>query len=255
MRNWPQITGAVISLEDDMLNAYSRHWFESFVPGDGDERTEREVAFLVRQLPITQFPRILDVCCGTGRHARKLATLGYEVTGVDRSEVALAEARQSIGDGVEFIEGDMRTLDAVAGEFDAVICMWQSFGYFDDGGNAQVLEAMHRKVRRDGRVILDVYDRLFFEQIVGRRKMDRGGEVINETVRLVDDRLNVVLEYESHEFSEGFDWRVYTADQLLELARGTRFEAVLIAADFEETVVPNGEFPRMQLVLEAQTVD
>jgi SAM-dependent methyltransferase len=238
-----------------MLNSYSTHWFESFVPGDGDERTEREVAFLVRQLPIAQFPRVLDVCCGTGRHARKLAVLGYQVTGLDRSEVALAKARHGIGNGVEFIEGDMRSLDAVAGEFDAVICMWQSFGYFDDGENARVLDAMHRKVRRDGRVILDVYDRLFVEQMAGQRRIDRGGDVINETLMLADDRLRVVLEYESQDFSEGFDWRVYTADQLIRLARENGLEPVQVAADFREDAAADGSYPRMQLVLEARTGD
>ena len=44
--------------------------------------------------------QVLDVACGHGRHMRHFAALGHPVTGVDRSEEAIA-AVQSIGEGLQ----------------------------------------------------------------------------------------------------------------------------------------------------------
>ncbi len=47
--------------------------------------------------------RVLDVACGSGRHARWLAALGLAVTGVDRN----AEALQGLPAGIEAIQADL----------------------------------------------------------------------------------------------------------------------------------------------------
>ena len=53
---------------------------EPFVTG-----TRGEVDFIARELGLPAGARILDVGCGTGRHAVELARRGYRVTGVDLS--------------------------------------------------------------------------------------------------------------------------------------------------------------------------
>ena len=59
------------------------------------QSTEAEVDFLIEHLQLTTSQRILDMGCGTGRHALALARRGYHVTGVDLSEGMLAQARQA----------------------------------------------------------------------------------------------------------------------------------------------------------------
>jgi ubiquinone/menaquinone biosynthesis C-methylase UbiE len=74
--------------------------------------------------------KIVDVGCGTGGHALRLAKLGYEVTGIDISPTMLEIARQKNKDGkIKFIRGDMRKLDILEKEekFDAAICLGQTF--------------------------------------------------------------------------------------------------------------------------------
>ncbi len=59
--------------------------------------------------------RALDIACGTGRHALYLARLGWRVTAVDGSRVAIAEFRREaerLG-----LDIDIRTADLEAGEF------------------------------------------------------------------------------------------------------------------------------------------
>jgi SAM-dependent methyltransferase len=181
--------------------------------------------------------------------------MGYEVTGLDRSEVALAEARRVCGPKVRFVQGDMRSLSEVGGGFDAVISMWQSFGYFDPETNTGVLAGMRGRLRTGGRVVLDVYDRRFFERNLGERRIERDGEVIHETTTLADGRLTVLLEYESRGFSEGFEWQLYAAEELAEAASNCSLDLVRACAQFDEHRPANGEHPRMQLVLEARDMN
>jgi 2-polyprenyl-3-methyl-5-hydroxy-6-metoxy-1,4-benzoquinol methylase len=68
--------------------------------------------------------RALDLACGEGRNAVWLAERGWRVTGVDFSEVALAEARRRARERaveVEWVEADVRDYDPGAGTFDLVL--------------------------------------------------------------------------------------------------------------------------------------
>ena len=78
--------------------------------------------------------RLLDLGCGTGRHASELAALGYTVHGVDRSETMLAEAiaragaNVSHGSRMTFSAGDVRTV-RLGQKFDAVISLFHVISY------------------------------------------------------------------------------------------------------------------------------
>jgi SAM-dependent methyltransferase len=81
--------------------------------------------------------------------------VGHAVTVVDRDAAAVAAgARQ--WPGVRFEAGDMRDLSAHAGAFDVVLCLWQSFGSFDEATNRAVLAGMAACLRPGGRLILDL---------------------------------------------------------------------------------------------------
>ncbi len=101
--------------------------------------------------------KILDVPCGEGRIARRLAERGYQVTGVDQSSALLDLARRAAaaaGLSIGWEQRDMRDLPWNE-EFDGVVCWWGSFGYFDDAGNQEFLEAVARVLRPGGRYLLE----------------------------------------------------------------------------------------------------
>ena len=144
----------------------------------------------------------------------------------------------------------MRRLDAVAGRFDAVLCLWQSFGFFDDGTNAAVLAAMARKLRPGGRLVLDVHDRRFFEAHAGTRTLAvEGGHVVERT-SLADTRLRVALDY-GDGGRDAFEWRLYEPEELVRLAADAGLATLMTCARFDESVSPEGTDPRVQLVFEA----
>jgi SAM-dependent methyltransferase len=92
-----------------------------------DKPYAAEAAF-VAQLTGAGGGRLLDVACGTGRHAREFAALGFDVTGVDYNAELLAIAREC-NPGVRFQHGDMRALAPPAEPFDVVTCLFDSIGY------------------------------------------------------------------------------------------------------------------------------
>ena len=87
--------------------------------------TETEVAFLEEILALRSGARILDVGCGTGRHAVRLARDGYRVTGVDISAGMLARASEAAcaaDVSIELLQADATRMEPGV-DFDAAICL------------------------------------------------------------------------------------------------------------------------------------
>jgi SAM-dependent methyltransferase len=228
------------------LNDYSPQWFELFLSAGEPAQTEREVSFLAGALPLPAFRRVLDVCCGTGRHAQGLARRGDEVTGVDRDEGALARARLAEVPGTVFLQRDMRQLEELHGSWDAVVNLWASFGYFDPDTNRSVLRAMRRLLRPAGRLILDLYNRSHFEGRTGQRLLKAGGGEVLEVRTLLDGRLDVRLEYLPGGGGDHFSWEVFAAGELAGLGREAGLELVHACSGFDEAAGPTPYLPRMQ---------
>lgn len=116
----------------------------------------REVRAMSAWLAMPKGASVLDLCCGTGRHALALADFGYRVTGMDLSPDLLAEAKRNDPEGrVRFIRGDMRRVP-LDESFDAVVNLFTSFGYFDrDEDNRRVLGEISRLLRPGGRWLID----------------------------------------------------------------------------------------------------
>jgi SAM-dependent methyltransferase len=121
------------------------------------ERCNEDTAAVVGLLGLRAGQRVLDAPCGQGRIANRLAGAGMAVVGVDASAPYLELARQdaaALGVTVEYRVGDLRHLP-VEGGFDAVVCWFNSFGYFDDDDNRRVLREFHRVLRPGGALLVE----------------------------------------------------------------------------------------------------
>jgi len=143
----------------------AREWFRGFFDDTyleilkaqrGTKRTRAEVDFLMKALRLKRGARVLDVPCGFGRHSGELARRGYSVVGVDLSSAMLREARRRHreGDRLSFVRRDMRRL-SYRGEFDAVVCLFTSFGYFSERENVATLRKMAGALKPGGRLLID----------------------------------------------------------------------------------------------------
>jgi SAM-dependent methyltransferase len=237
-------------MSEQDTNTYSPSWFTVFAESIPDEQTTLEIDFLTRHLPRSHCTQIADLCCGTGRHASALSDRGYGVVGVDRSAVALEKARDVSGEDVAYYERDMREFAAVPGVFDAVVCLWQSFGYFDDATNQDILQQINAKLSSEGRFVLDIYNREFFEERLETREFVKQGVSVTEQKTMVDDRLTVQLSYDDRETVDSFQWQLYTPDEIREIARETGFRCLVSCSEYDEDQSPASTTPRMQCVFE-----
>ncbi|MFA6449661.1 MAG: class I SAM-dependent methyltransferase [bacterium] len=126
------------------------------------ERTEAEVDFVIEALKLKKRSEILDLCCGTGRHAIELARRGMRVCGLDyNADYLETAARKAAAAGVklELARGDMRRIP-FENRFAAAINLFASFGYFErDADNFKVFSSVARSLKPGGRFLLETLNR------------------------------------------------------------------------------------------------
>jgi SAM-dependent methyltransferase len=146
-------------------------WWESFFDevtgqimfhGEAWQRAEQSCDAVVSLLGLAPGAKILDLACGPGRFALPLAQRGFHVVGLDISEVYLSQARakaQEHGLKIQFVHGDMRQIP-FENEFDAVINLFTSFGYFErEEDHLTVLKEVRKCLKPGGRFLLELQNR------------------------------------------------------------------------------------------------
>jgi SAM-dependent methyltransferase len=131
-----------------------------------DKDYEGEVDLIERILTRHGFDgprRLLDLGCGTGRHALPLARNGHQVVGIDRAPSMLAQARTKASGArapcpIEFYEGDIRELD-LGRRFDAVLMMFTVLGYqLREADRMASLATVRRHLEPGGLFVFDVWN-------------------------------------------------------------------------------------------------
>ncbi len=140
---------------------------------------EREVNFVIKILNLPKNSKILDLPCGQGRHSIILARKGYIVIGVDLSKTMLNLAKKLANKknlNLWFIHNDMRKIN-FKNEFDAVINLFTSFGYFtQEKENIKVLKNINRSLKPGGKFVLDLLNKnWFFEKISASKTWWKSG--------------------------------------------------------------------------------
>ena len=170
--------------------------------------------------------KVLDLCCGPGRHTVALAKRGFAVTAVDRTRFLLEHARARVAQAnlsVEFVLEDMRRFSRPA-TFDLIINLFTSFGYFEDqADDFRVLELVRENLRPSGVFVLEMVskERLAREfQATTSRELPNG-DVLFERHEIVDDwtrvrnRWTLTRAGDTRTFE--FTHRIYSGQEMKDL--------------------------------------
>jgi len=134
------------------------------------QRIEREWPFLESQIARAPERSVVDLGCGTGEHARHLASKGVRTTGVDRAEDQIAKARDfesEFSTGPIFVQGDLTELGRLElGRFGLALCLGNVVPHLED----DLLELMLRETASillpGGRLVMQLIN---YERILGQK--------------------------------------------------------------------------------------
>jgi len=134
---------------------YQHAWKGIIPPG----LTEAEVDFIQEIAALENGDTILDVMCGYGRHALELGKRHFPVTAIDNlfqyiEEIKLKAAEQNLP--VKAIQSDVlhTRLDKI---YDAVICMGNSFAFFDREDAISILKNISNHLKKNGVLIINTW--------------------------------------------------------------------------------------------------
>jgi len=230
-------------------------WYEEFFGEDYvrfhlrggewlEERTGPQCDFVVSALELQPGARVLDLCCGQGRHSVELAQRGYNVTGFDLSEYLLGLARtkaEKLGVEVEFVRGDMRELPWQS-EFDAVVNLWTAFGYLEsDEEDERVLRSVGAALRPGGQFLVDHHNRERTTPWLGGGRKDwweGDGHIVLEedewdVLRSRITMTRTIIAPDGGRRQTGFVLRIYSHSEWLGMLARSGLEWVRAYGDFD----------------------
>jgi ubiquinone/menaquinone biosynthesis C-methylase UbiE len=127
-------------------------------PHRNESEAKQQIEFLIKHIHVPQNAKILDLCCGNGRHTLELKKLGYDVVGIDLSNELLEVARSKASEidlDLKLVQCDMREIP-YENYFDLVVQFFTSFGYFDsDAENQKVLSSISKALKPEGKFMID----------------------------------------------------------------------------------------------------
>ena len=148
-------------------NAFWRDFYPYIFPPERFSAAKDEVSQVITLTQCSQ-GRVLDLCCGPGRHAIEFAQRNFEVTGVDTAPFLLDRAREhakAVGVSVEWVMEDARRFTRPAA-FDLVCHLYNSFGYFpSEQDDLQVLKNVYESLKENGLLVMEV---------LGKERISRG---------------------------------------------------------------------------------
>jgi D-alanine-D-alanine ligase len=213
-RRKPKPLGQVERLESYLSPDWWKRIFDSlYLKTDADvvcdERiTKEEVDLFLDILKPDKESRILDLCCGQGRHSLEMARRGFvNVEGLDRSRYLIRKAKAKAKEEnlpVRFREGDARNLPYPSDTFDFVMIVGNSFGYFDNpNDDVRILREVFRVLKPYGKVLLDLadgdyfsknYQKMSWEWIDKKRLVCRERELSSDKTRLISREIIIHVE-------------------------------------------------------------
>ncbi len=267
--------GPVSNLEEYLKPDWWRRIFNSmYLKTDSDvvedkSITSYELDMFTGILNLTQDQTILDLACGQGRHSLELARRGFtHVYGLDRSHYLINKARQANqneGLPVIFREGDARKLPYTTDNFDVVMILGNSFGYFESmDDDIKILKEVLRILKPQGRFLIDVADGNYLRGNYSPRSwewLDKNHFVCRERSLAGDNQRLISREVISN-IKKGvivdqfYAERLYTRENLKEILYESGFRNIKVHDEYKTGSERNQDLGMMErrIIMTAEAV-
>ena len=219
-----------------------------------ESEAKQQVSFLLDHINISQDAKILDLCCGNGRHAIELKKLGYDVLGVDLSSDLLDIARSKASENdldLKLYRCDMREIP-YEDEFDLIVQFFTSFGYFEtDAENQKVLSAISKALKKEGQFMIDYMN----PDYVASNLVEKDEKQVSDDIKLIQERwiensrvnkkITMIRNGETSYYNESV--RMYALQEIKAMLDQVGLRLVHTYGDFDGSEY-NKDSPRMILI-------
>lgn len=244
------------------LDYFEREYLEEYGTGHiSEERTQAEAKFVLETLSLRSGARILDLCCGYGRHAVGMAAQGFDVVALDRSQSLLdhaAELAARRGVRITTMKQDARRL-SFAKEFDAVISVFTSYGYnVSEEDDLTMLKGVAAALVPGGKFLIDLDNAA---RVLGHfqqqdwRQLANGGYILNSRRydafrgRVEGRRIRIDPQAEPREYEMSI--RLYAYSELVRQLTTVGITPITAYGDFDGRPY-DSESPRMIVTAASQ---
>jgi len=232
-----------------------RQLYPYMFPADRFAATPEQVTQMLSLVGITQ-GRVLDLCCGPGRHSVELARRGFAVTGVDLTPFLLDRARERAGEAgvaIEWVQEDMRCFCRSAA-FDLACSLFTSWGYFGDEENVQVLRNVRESLAPGGVFVMELLGKervaSVWKESISTDYPD--GTVLIQRPRVRDNWCRIendwILLKDGGVRTFHFEHAVYSARELRDRLIGAGFTTVDLYGGLDGSEYALGAPPRLVAV-------
>lgn len=239
--------------------SWYRDWFNSenylkIYSHRDESEAQRLVELIVKNLNLKFNSKILDMACGSGRHAIIFAKKEFDVTAVDLSPRLMLEAKENALQNdvkINFVLSDILDFESTE-RFNLTLNLFTSFGYFDnDEDNFRVISKAYNFLIDGGYFVIDYFNKNYLlTNLIPTTVFSENGLRITQN-RFVEGnrvRKNITIENDgsSEEYYESV--RLYSYDEMINFIKKVGFNIFNEFGDYNGNNFNNESSPRLIIV-------
>jgi ubiquinone/menaquinone biosynthesis C-methylase UbiE len=242
------------------MDVINRDWYINWFGNDyltvyahRDEQEARDLINLIQSnIKVSPWAKILDLCCGQGRHALILARMGYTVFGMDLSRTLLnaAQFKKDKHQNVYFIQADMRYLPTVD-TIHLLLNLFTSFGYFDrDDENLSVFHEFYKVLQKGGNFVFDYLNKTHVLQNLVPFENDQIAGIQIDIEREIEGsrvQKKIVLKKNTKESIFYESVKMYQPDEIFMMLKQAGLSVLRVFGDYSGSDF-NQDSPRMVVI-------
>jgi D-alanine-D-alanine ligase len=230
--------------------------------------TSHEIDLFLEILNLSLDDKILDLCCGQGRHSLELARRNFKnIEGLDRSHYLIQKAKATARKedlNIRFREGDARKIPSPTDSFDLVMILGNSFGYFDTiQDDLRVLKEVFRVLKPWGKILIEVTDGDYLRNNFQTRSwewMDKKHFVCRERSLSLDKQRLISREVITHTekgviADQFYAERLYSKENLTRILETAGFSSITFQGQISPDSKRNQDLGMMEKCLIVTAVE
>jgi cyclopropane fatty-acyl-phospholipid synthase-like methyltransferase len=142
------------NINNSFFNSVYKDVWRKLIPNG---LTEAEVDFIIESASLQPGNKVLDIMCGYGRHSIELGRRGVNVTCIDNLNEYIEEIKATAHEQnlpVKSFQAGALEVE-LQENYDAIICMGNSFSFFNKEETSQILKKLSRSLKPGGILIIN----------------------------------------------------------------------------------------------------